>query len=411
MMSSVGTGPGRLPTVFLSYASEDRQAARLLGDTLPAYGLEVWYDESELGGGDAWDQKIRKQIRECDYFMPLVSAHTEARHEGYFRREWRLAVERTLDMADDHLFLLPIVIDDTDEGRARVPEKFLTVQWLRVPGGRPTAALEALCRRIASDEVAPPQAAKKSPDRTAGATSSVLTLSSAEFPRQEPGQRVRFWVEVIGWAFRSVWALFSRLPRWIRILLLIWLGVVLVTRGCTPRRHESTALSPAAVQKLKQISEQYQSGSSQADVAKLAAQVAQAFSQNAKNGAATRSPVLAIPFAAPPGDAAAKKLADSTFAQVYGRVAISQHGHVGLAKEPLSSCDLSATLALGRAEHSDYVLCGAIDSNASPQLLTISIASIDDGASQWSKSYPVTGADPTQIAAEVASKVPLPNDD
>ncbi len=145
------------PSVFLSYASEDREAARSIGDALTGFGLDVWLDQSELGGGDAWDQKIRKQIRECDYFMPIISAQTEARHEGYFRREWRLAVERTLDMADDHLFLLPVVIDDTIESQARVPDKFLTVQWLRLPAGRPTPALEALCRRIASGAVIDPQ--------------------------------------------------------------------------------------------------------------------------------------------------------------------------------------------------------------------------------------------------------------
>src|SRR3979490_740237 len=165
-MSSVPANSDHAPpTVFLSYASEDRQAARRIGDALPAYGLEIWYDESELGGGDAWDQKIRKQIRDCDYFMALVSAQTEARHEGYFRREWRLAVERTLDMADDHTFLLPIVIDDIDQAGARVPEKFLMVQWLRVPGGRPTAALEALCRRIVSGDAVGPQPSRKAPDR------------------------------------------------------------------------------------------------------------------------------------------------------------------------------------------------------------------------------------------------------
>src|SRR5215472_15839779 len=136
------------PTVFLSYASEDRLAAQALRDALPRYGLEVWYDESDLVGGDVWDQKIRRQIRECDYFTPVISAHTEARHEGYFRREWRLAVERTLDMADDHIFLVPVVIDETIESSARVPEKFLAVQWLRVPDGRSTAALEALCQRL-----------------------------------------------------------------------------------------------------------------------------------------------------------------------------------------------------------------------------------------------------------------------
>ena len=67
------------PSVFLSYASEDRKAAQALRDTLHSCGLEVWYDESGLDGGDAWDQKIRRQIRECDFFMPVISAQTDAR--------------------------------------------------------------------------------------------------------------------------------------------------------------------------------------------------------------------------------------------------------------------------------------------------------------------------------------------
>src|SRR5882757_8922430 len=140
--------PAPAPSVFISYASEDRTAARLLRDALTAAGLDVWYDENELGGGDSWDQKIRRQIRDCDHFMPMISAATEARKEGYFRREWRLAAERTLDMADDVMFLLPVAIDGTSELGARVPDKFLAVQWLRLPGGLATPALEALCRRL-----------------------------------------------------------------------------------------------------------------------------------------------------------------------------------------------------------------------------------------------------------------------
>ena len=138
--------PSSRPSIFLSYASEDRVAASLIRDTMAAAGLEVWYDENELGGGDAWDKKIRRQIRECDYFLAIISAQTEARHEGYFRREWRLAVERALDMADDHTFLLPVVIDGTDQTTARVPERFLVVQWLKVPNGQATPAPQgALC--------------------------------------------------------------------------------------------------------------------------------------------------------------------------------------------------------------------------------------------------------------------------
>jgi hypothetical protein len=65
--------PAPRPTVFISYASEDRAAARSLRDALDAAGLDVWYDENELSGGDAWDQKIRRQIRDCEYFMPVIS--------------------------------------------------------------------------------------------------------------------------------------------------------------------------------------------------------------------------------------------------------------------------------------------------------------------------------------------------
>jgi hypothetical protein len=409
-MASVDAGTNRpAPTIFLSYASEDRQAARLIGDALPAYGLEVWYDESELGGGDAWDQKIRRQIRECDYFLALVSANTEARHEGYFRREWRLAVERTLDMADDHLFLLPVVIDDTNEAGARVPEKFLTVQWLRVPGGRPTPALEALCRRIVSGGALPSTASKKSP-APALAVRTVMPAASRslpEFPTQEPGQRGKFWVAVLGWAARSIWALYKRLPRWVRWLLIMWLVVLFLQRGCTPggRHHESSELSPEAAKKLNSIAQQYQGNTNNADVAKLAAQFAQAFSEDAK-GTAPRSAVLAMPFGAPAGDTAAAKLADSTFAQVYGRVAVSHRGHIGMTNEPVSSCDLAAILQRGREKHAEYVLCGAVGAQGAAQVLSISILSMEDSSLLWTKAYPVAGADPAAIAAEVDSKIP-----
>jgi len=46
------------------------------------------FDQSELRGGDVWDQKIRQQIRDCALFVPIISANTASRGEGYFRLEW-----------------------------------------------------------------------------------------------------------------------------------------------------------------------------------------------------------------------------------------------------------------------------------------------------------------------------------
>src|SRR5271167_719395 len=94
--------------VFLSYASQDAEAAKKICEALRAAGVEVWFDQSELRGGDTWDAKIRKQIKECALFVPVISANTQARGEGYFRLEWKLAVDRSHLMADDAPFLFPV---------------------------------------------------------------------------------------------------------------------------------------------------------------------------------------------------------------------------------------------------------------------------------------------------------------
>jgi adenylate cyclase len=129
--------------VFLSHASEDADAAGRICDALRAAGIEVWFDRSELRGGDAWDRQIHDRIRECRLFMAIISARTEARDEGYFRREWKLAVDRTHDMAEHKPFLVPVAVDDTPERSASVPDKFREVQWTRLRGGEATPAFVA----------------------------------------------------------------------------------------------------------------------------------------------------------------------------------------------------------------------------------------------------------------------------
>jgi TolB-like protein/Flp pilus assembly protein TadD len=139
--------------VFLSYASQDADAARRICDALRAEGIEVWFDQSELRGGDAWDRAIRQQIHDCALFIPVISAHSDARHEGYFRREWRLAVERAGDMSERVAFLVPVVIDDTSDSRADVPDRFRGVQWTRLPGGDTPPAFVERIRRLLSPEL------------------------------------------------------------------------------------------------------------------------------------------------------------------------------------------------------------------------------------------------------------------
>ena len=133
--------------VFLSYASQNAEAAKKICDALRAAGVEVWFDQNELTGGDAWDAKIRKQIKDCALFVPIVSAATQARREGYFRLEWKLADDRTQLMARGTPFLLPVCIDETKDWDAIVPDSFMTVQWTRLRDGETPAKF---CERVKS---------------------------------------------------------------------------------------------------------------------------------------------------------------------------------------------------------------------------------------------------------------------
>lgn len=171
--------------VFLSYASEDAQAAQRIAEALRAGGIEVWFDREELRGGDAWDRQIRRQIHECALFVPVISAHSDARHEGYFRREWRLAVERAGDMAEDVAFLLPVVIDNTSDATARVPDRFREVQWSRLPGGEASPAfVERVLRLLSREGSVAPTTARP----VASTSGTVLTSqkSSSAFWRTKP---------------------------------------------------------------------------------------------------------------------------------------------------------------------------------------------------------------------------------
>jgi TolB-like protein len=167
--------------VFLSYAQEDAEAAARICASLRHAGIEVWFDQNELRGGAAWDAAIRKQIKNCALFIPILSANSRARVEGYFRLEWKLAVDRSHLMAAERAFLLPVVIDDTTEVDARVPDKFHEVQWTWLTGGATSSAfIEQVSRLLTHGEHVPPAGAAS----TTGGPHSGNTVANAETARR-----------------------------------------------------------------------------------------------------------------------------------------------------------------------------------------------------------------------------------
>ena len=156
--------------VFLSYASQDAEAAQKICDALRAAGIEVFLDQSELRGGDAWDQKIRREIHDCALFIPVISANTASRHEGYFRLEWDLADQRTHMIARSRVFVVPVCLDATTQLAADVPESFQRAQWTRLPGGvTPAVFVERIRRLLSAEQSQGPTGTESPPARVSAA--------------------------------------------------------------------------------------------------------------------------------------------------------------------------------------------------------------------------------------------------
>jgi hypothetical protein len=122
--------------VFISYAREDLSAVHQIKAGLESAGITTWFDIDRLEVGDDYDRKIQRNIARCSYFIPVVSAATQRRLEGYFRREWSYAIDRVRNMADGALFILPVSIDATTAAEALVPDKFKSLHFTQLPGGQ-----------------------------------------------------------------------------------------------------------------------------------------------------------------------------------------------------------------------------------------------------------------------------------
>jgi TolB-like protein len=207
---------------------------------------------------------------------------------------------------------------------------------------------------------------------------------------------------VVAWAAHSAWLVFRRFPKVIRWLVYIWIFGVMVSQCQSSGKH-NVAISDSDAQKLKEIAKSYRGSAEKTDITKLATQIASEFAEDDKPSG--HDPVLAIPFSTPSEDPAARRLADATFAQLCGRVAISHHGRVGLLEEPLDSPDPALATQRGREHHSKYVLYGTVDESVMPHRLSVKMLSVDKGTVRWSGSYPIDGADPAAIATEVDSRM------
>lgn len=126
-------------SIFLSYSRDDINAVRKLHTTLEQAGMDVWVDMNRLGSGDAWELLIQGNIRHCSLFLPIISRKAAERMEGFYRREWRWAIDRAQGFAEHMPFIIPVIIDDLPSESNSIPSYFWNRQMERAPDGLPSA--------------------------------------------------------------------------------------------------------------------------------------------------------------------------------------------------------------------------------------------------------------------------------
>ncbi len=107
--------------VFISYAKEDIAQARKLFNHLKSAGLEPWLDDESLRPGQKWKLEINKAIRNCRYFIALLSSNS-VNKRGFVNREIARALEHLDEFPDSEIFVIPVRIDECEPSHEKLSE-------------------------------------------------------------------------------------------------------------------------------------------------------------------------------------------------------------------------------------------------------------------------------------------------
>ena len=113
------------PTVFISYAREDIDAARRLYQDLKQAGVEPWFDKESLLPGQKWRVAIRQAIRECRYFLAVLSTNSVTKR-GYIQKELAVALEVLEEFPESAVFIIPVRLDNCHPSH----EKLRELHWV-----------------------------------------------------------------------------------------------------------------------------------------------------------------------------------------------------------------------------------------------------------------------------------------
>jgi len=94
--------------VFISYALDDLNKAKVIADKCKRIGFNVWTDESDIVPGEPWRDKLEHAIKSCDVVIILISK--KALLSDWINKEWSIICEEKWNRPN--ITILPIKLED-----------------------------------------------------------------------------------------------------------------------------------------------------------------------------------------------------------------------------------------------------------------------------------------------------------
>ena len=110
--------------VFLCHASTDKPKVRELYRYLKKRGIQPWFDEEDLVGGQDWQIEIPKALATSDAIIICLTKNSVDK-EGYIQKEIKFALDKALEMPEGRIFLIPVKFEECD-----VPFSLSRYQWV-----------------------------------------------------------------------------------------------------------------------------------------------------------------------------------------------------------------------------------------------------------------------------------------
>lgn len=116
--------PKRPLKVFLCHVSTDKPKVRELYRYLRRRGINPWFDEEHLVGGQDWQVEIPKALATSDAIIICLTKNSVDK-EGYIQKEIKFALDKALEMPEGRIFLIPVKFEECE-----VPFTLSRYQWV-----------------------------------------------------------------------------------------------------------------------------------------------------------------------------------------------------------------------------------------------------------------------------------------